>query len=66
MGESEENLRKLFHDAQAMAQHEPCLLFFDEIDTLCPKRQDSQTSESRLVAQLLTLMDGMTNRGQVW
>lgn len=65
VGESEANLRRLFQDAQAAATHEPCMLFFDEIDTLCPKRQDGQASESRLVAQLLTLMDGMADRGQV-
>ena len=65
VGESEENLRRQFHKAQAMSSSQPCIVFFDEIDTLCPKRQERQTSESRLVAQMLTLLDGMGSNREV-
>eukprot|EP00730_Choanoeca_flexa_P001888 TRINITY_DN10826_c0_g1_i5.p1 TRINITY_DN10826_c0_g1~~TRINITY_DN10826_c0_g1_i5.p1 ORF type:complete len:714 (+),score=101.96 TRINITY_DN10826_c0_g1_i5:152-2143(+) len=65
MGESEANLRRLFAKAAALAHHEPCLLFFDELDALCPKRSDSSSTESRLVAQMLTLLDGLSSRGQL-
>ncbi|KAI5607839.1 spermatogenesis-associated protein 5-like protein 1 [Silurus asotus] len=59
-GESEENLRAAFTRASEAAQEEPCVLFIDEIDALCPKRSSSTgTPENRLVAQLLTLMDGV-------
>lgn len=59
-GESEENLRAAFARASEAAQEEPCLLFIDEIDALCPRRSSSTGApENRLVAQLLTLMDGI-------
>ncbi|KAF4071763.1 hypothetical protein AMELA_G00266560 [Ameiurus melas] len=59
-GESEENLRAAFTRASEAAREEPCVLFIDEIDALCPKRSSSTgTPENRLVAQLLTLMDGI-------
>jgi transitional endoplasmic reticulum ATPase len=62
-GESEARLRKLFDQAQREA---PAILFIDEIDALAPKRDKSYGDlEKRVVAQLLTLMDGLEDRGQV-
>ncbi|KAK2853777.1 hypothetical protein Q5P01_006438 [Channa striata] len=58
-GESEESLRAVFDRARAAADEGPCVLFLDELDSLCPKRTGSSAPENRLVAQLLTLMDGM-------
>ncbi|KAM8972272.1 ATPase family gene 2 protein homolog B [Pelodytes ibericus] len=59
-GESEENLRNIFKKAMRISSSGPCLLFIDEIDTLCPKRGNSNNApENRIVAQLLTLMDGI-------
>ena len=62
-GESEARLRKLFGQAQREA---PAILFIDEIDALAPKRDQSFGDlEKRVVAQLLTLMDGLEDPGQV-
>lgn len=58
-GESEEKLRAVFERARSAAEEGPCVLFFDELDSLCPRRTGSSAPENRLVAQLLTLMDGM-------
>ncbi|XP_010889583.4 spermatogenesis-associated protein 5-like protein 1 isoform X1 [Esox lucius] len=58
-GESEERLRAVFRQARAAAEEGPCVLFLDELDSLCPRRTGSSAPENRLVAQLLTLMDGM-------
>ncbi|KAK5874252.1 hypothetical protein PBY51_019218 [Eleginops maclovinus] len=58
-GESEEKLRAVFEQARSAAEEGPCVLFLDELDSLCPKRTGSSAPENRLVAQLLTLMDGM-------
>lgn len=58
-GESEESLRAVFEQARAAADEGPCVLFLDELDSLCPRRTGSSAPENRLVAQLLTLMDGM-------
>lgn len=59
-GESEENLRQVFEQAREMASEGPTVVFIDEIDSLCPKRQSSSNApENRLVAQLLTLIDGV-------
>ncbi|KAJ7994823.1 hypothetical protein DPEC_G00253460 [Dallia pectoralis] len=58
-GESEERLRAVFSQARAVAEEGPCVLFLDELDSLCPRRTGSSAPENRLVAQLLTLMDGM-------
>lgn len=58
-GESEEKLRAVFERAQSAAEEGPCVLFLDELDSLCPRRTGSSAPENRLVAQLLTLMDGM-------
>lgn len=55
-GESESNLRKIFEEASK----EPSIIFIDEIDSLAPKRNDNTGEvEKRVVAQLLTLMDGI-------
>jgi len=62
-GKSEENLRKLFEDAEKNA---PAIIFIDEIDAIAPKREDIHgETEKRIVAQLLTLMDGLKSRGDV-
>ena len=64
-GESEERLRKVFLDAQA---HAPAIIFIDEIDAIAPKREDlggEKQVEKRVVAQLLSLMDGLESRGKV-
>lgn len=56
VGESEEKLRLIFKYAQ---DHQPCIIFFDEIDSVAGHRtDDSHESSRRVVAQLLTLMDG--------
>ncbi len=64
-GESEERLRALFEEAQANA---PAIVFIDEVDAIAPKREDmggEKQVERRVVSQLLTLMDGLSSRGQV-
>ncbi|XP_073474734.1 ATPase family gene 2 protein homolog B isoform X3 [Aquarana catesbeiana] len=59
-GESEENLRKYFERARDISHGGPCILFIDEIESLCPKRGGSSNApENRIVAQLLILMDGI-------
>ncbi|MDQ3079737.1 MAG: CDC48 family AAA ATPase [Pseudomonadota bacterium] len=59
-GESEKKLRELF---EAAAKSAPSIIFIDEIDSIAPKRgQVSGEAEKRLVAQLLTLMDGIEPR----
>ncbi|XP_068596053.1 ATPase family gene 2 protein homolog B [Brachionichthys hirsutus] len=63
-GESEEKLRAVFERARSAAEEGPCVLFLDELDSLCPKRTSSSAPENRLVAQLLTLMDGMDQSDQ--
>ncbi|CDJ45382.1 cell division protein 48, putative, partial [Eimeria tenella] len=56
-GETEANLRRVFEEAANLS---PCLLFIDEIDSIAAKREKAQGElEKRLVAQLLTLMDGI-------
>ncbi len=62
-GESEQNLRNIFEEAKKNA---PSIIFIDEIDALAPKRAEvTGEVERRVVAQLLTLMDGLQERGQV-
>ena len=62
-GESEARLRKIFDDARRRA---PCIVFFDEIDAIAPKRERVEGEvEKRVVAQLLSLMDGLKDRGDV-
>ncbi|MBI4015373.1 MAG: CDC48 family AAA ATPase [Candidatus Aenigmarchaeota archaeon] len=61
-GGSEENLRKVFEEAEKNA---PTIIFFDEIDAIAPKREEvSGEVERRMVSQLLTLMDGLKSRGR--
>jgi transitional endoplasmic reticulum ATPase len=62
-GQSEENLRKVFEDAE---KNSPAIIFIDEIDAIASKRDDSKGEvERRVVAQLLSLMDGLKSRGKV-
>ena len=62
-GESEERLRQVFQQAQ---QGSPSILFIDEIDSIAPDRSAVHGEvERRVVAQLLTLMDGLDGRGDV-
>src|SRR3989338_8832427 len=62
-GQSEENLRKKFEEAEKNA---PSIIFIDEIDALAPKREETRGEvERRVVAQLLALMDGLKTRGKV-
>ena len=62
-GESEKFLRDKFDEAERNA---PSIIFIDELDSIAPKRAEVQGEvERRVVAQLLTLMDGLKERGQV-
>ena len=62
-GQSEERLRELFTEAE---KNVPSVIFIDELDSIAPKRDEVQGEvERRVVAQLLTLMDGLTARGNV-
>ena len=62
-GGSEENLRKVFDDAEKNA---PSIIFIDEIDAIAPKREQvTGEVERRVVSQMLTLMDGLKSRGKV-
>lgn len=62
-GQSEQNIRKKFEEAEKNA---PSIIFIDEIDAIAVKREDSHGEvERRVVAQLLTLMDGLKSRGKV-
>lgn len=76
-GESEAQLRSKFEEARELSrqQNQPCILFIDEVvsarmfadpqDALAPtRRAESSPVEARVVAQLLTLMDGLTQKGQ--
>jgi len=63
VGESEERLRMIFKEAEEKA---PSIIFMDEIDAIAPKREEATNEvERRMVSQLLTLMDGISKRGQV-
>jgi transitional endoplasmic reticulum ATPase len=61
-GDSEERLRETFDRAEANA---PAIVFIDEIDSIAGARDEEADMENRLVAQLLTLMDGLDDRGEV-
>ena len=62
-GESEQRLREIFEEARKNA---PSIIFIDEIDAIAPKREEvTGEVEKRVVAQLLTLMDGLQERGRV-
>jgi transitional endoplasmic reticulum ATPase len=62
-GEAEANLRKAFEEAE---KNSPAIIFIDEIDSIAPKRDKTGGEvETRVVSQLLTLMDGLKARGSV-
>ena len=62
-GQSEENLRKTFEEAEKNA---PAIVFIDEMDAIAPKRDEVQGEvERRVVSQMLTLMDGLKGRGKL-
>jgi transitional endoplasmic reticulum ATPase len=62
-GQSEENLRKKFEEAEKNA---PSIIFIDEIDAIATKREETHGEvEKRVVAQLLAMMDGLKSRGKV-
>ncbi|KAI9481670.1 MAG: P-loop containing nucleoside triphosphate hydrolase protein [Benjaminiella poitrasii] len=64
VGESERGVRQVFARARASS---PCVIFFDELDALCSRRDDQQTDASaRVVNTLLTELDGVENRSQVY
>ncbi|MBT3861597.1 MAG: CDC48 family AAA ATPase [Nitrosopumilus sp.] len=62
-GETEAKLRDIFKEAKDKS---PSIIFIDEIDAIAPKREEVNGDvEKRVVAQLLALMDGLTDRGNV-
>ncbi len=62
-GQSEENIRKKFEEAEKNA---PSIIFIDEIDAIAPKREEvTGEVERRVVSQLLTMMDGLKSRGKI-
>ncbi|TFG22614.1 MAG: AAA family ATPase [Promethearchaeota archaeon] len=62
-GQSEQNLRKIFDEAK---EQSPSIIFIDELDSIAPKRGEvTGEVERRVVAQLLSLMDGLEERGQI-
>jgi transitional endoplasmic reticulum ATPase len=62
-GESEAKLREIFQQAHKSA---PSIILIDELDSIAPKREEvTGEVEKRVVAQLLSLMDGLTGRGNV-
>jgi len=62
-GESEGKLREIFEEAE---ENQPSIIFIDELDSIAPKRDEvSGETERRVVAQLLSLMDGLKSRGKV-
>ncbi|XP_041044106.1 nuclear valosin-containing protein-like [Carcharodon carcharias] len=64
VGESERAVRQVFQRARNSA---PCVIFFDELDSLCPRRSEHESGASvRVVNQLLTEMDGLQARKQVF
>ena len=62
-GESEQKIREIFDEA---SQNEPSIIFIDEIDSIAPKRDDQGSGEveRRVVSQMLSLMDGLSGRGE--
>ncbi|HKJ57990.1 MAG TPA: AAA family ATPase [Halobacteriales archaeon] len=61
-GESEERLRETF---EAARENAPAIVFFDELDAIAGKRDEGGDMERRVVAQLLSLLDGLAPRGNV-
>lgn len=62
VGDSEKEIRNLFGRAKHL---QPCVIFFDEIDSLCQRRNKSDFGV-RIVNQILTLLDGIEDRGEVY
>jgi len=63
VGEAEKRIRDIFEEAEKSS---PSIIFIDEIDAIAPKREESYSEvERRVVAQLLTTMDGLKSRGKV-
>lgn len=64
LGETENAIRDIFNEAK---KFQPSIIFMDEIDSIAPSRtsDDSGETESRVVAQLLTVMDGMGDNGRI-
>lgn len=64
LGETESKLREIFNEAK---KYQPSIIFIDEIDSIAPNRanDDSGEVESRVVATLLTLMDGTSSTGRI-
>ena len=62
-GETESKLRDVFAEARAKS---PCIVVLDEVDALCPRREEGPGGEveKRVVAQLLTIMDGMHDEAE--
>ena len=66
IGESEKNVREIFEKAR---KNPPCIIFFDELDALAPKRgmgSDSSNVMDRIVAQFLTELDGVNKEGVIY
>lgn len=62
-GETEAKIREIFKEAK---DNSPSIIFIDEIDAIAPKREEAYGDvEKRVVAQLLALMDGLNDRGNV-
>jgi len=62
-GQSEQNLRNIFEEAKKNA---PSIIFIDELDSIAPKRGEvTGEVERRVVAQLLSLLDGLEGRGEI-
>ncbi len=63
-GESEQKIREIFDEA---GENEPSIIFIDEIDSIAPKRDDQGSGEveRRIVSQMLSLMDGLSGRGEI-
>ncbi len=62
-GESEQRLREIFDEAR---ENSPSIIFIDEVDSIAPKREEvTGEVERRVVAQLLTMMDGLEDRGEI-
>ena len=66
LGENERAVRQVFERARSSS---PCIVFFDELDSLCPKRGSDPSGggiTERVVNQLLTEMDGLESRSSVF
>ena len=63
VGATEQAIRAVFSRAR---KHQPSIILFDELDSLAPRRSSHNTVRNSIVAQLLTMLDGLENRGQVF